>query len=142
METALSYLNVLPSKAEEVRSFAKQILDKVESGELNPLDVQTQIEWISKTLKAITDPIWDKVMTESDKHGKDYEHKGLRIQNYEAGTRYDFTADAKWVEMNKALKEREALLKGLKKEMADTETGEILYPPIKKSTTTLKFSMI
>jgi hypothetical protein len=40
------------------------------------------------------------------------------------------------------MKEREEMLKGLKKEMADTETGEIINPPMIKysgATIILKF---
>ncbi len=139
---ALSVINLLPSTKDQVNTFANLIIAQVKSGDLNPLTLKAQLKFIEKTLDAIDKGIKDEWMNEASKYGKSFEHKGWRIEQIEAGTSYDFTSDQTHNELKEKIKEREKFLKGLTKPMADPDSGEICQPPIKKSTTTLKFTAI
>lgn len=151
METALSYITVLPSNKEEVRNFAKQIIATVESGGIDPLKLSLRLYWIEKLSEAISKPIKEAIMKEADKYGKSFEMMGVKVEQVEAGTKYDYSAcnDPKWNELDEMIKklgdqkkDREAFLKSINGhvEVPDETTGEmvVVTSPIKSSTTTLK----
>lgn len=73
--------------------------------------------------------------------GEVYKKFGCEITERVTGASYDFTAcnDEIWNDLtaqinilNDATKEREKFLKALTKPVADTETGNIINPPIRK----------
>lgn len=73
--------------------------------------------------------------------GEVYKKFGCEITERVTGASYDFTAcnDDIWNDLthqidilSQAKKEREKFLKALSKPVADTETGNIINPPIKK----------
>lgn len=138
----LSIINLLPSTREQVLDFAGEIIAKVESGEVNPLDLKAQMKFIERTLSEIDKSIKDKFIDEAAKYGKSFDYKGWRIEQVESGHKYDYSGDNEWLQLSERLKEREKFLKGLTKPMADPGTGEICHPPIKKSTSTLKFTAL
>lgn len=146
MEKALSYIYVLPSAKSEVSIFASQIIGEVESGNINPIELKIRLKWIERLIDAIDKPIKDAVLREASKFGKRFEHNGFRIEETETGTSYDYSNDVIWNTLKEKIKEREAFLKTLKEPLSivDEETGEITIcvPPIKKSTTSLRFTAI
>lgn len=139
---ALSVVNLLPSTKQQSETFASLIINEVKCGNVDPLALKAQMKFIEKTLEAIDKGIKDSWMAEAGKHGKSFEYRGWRIEQVEAGTSYDYSNDQVYNETKEKLKDREKFLKGLTKAMADPDTGEMCYPPIKKSTTTLKFTAI
>ena len=143
--STLSAISLLPSNKEQAQFFANDLVRRVYEGEINPLDLKAQLKFIYRTLDIVDLNTKDAWMKEVAKHGKSFEYKGWQVNEVEAGTTYDFSNDAEWVEMKNKLKDREAFLKSLKEplEIVDTETGETttIHPPIKKSTTTLKFTV-
>lgn len=88
------------------------------------------------------------VMEEIAKHGKEFvSPRGVKFELAETGTRYDYSQNAEWMELNlleKSLGEkRKALEEKLKKipagsALADTETGETLIGPPKTSKSSFK----
>lgn len=145
MET-LSVINLLPSSKEQVKIFSNDIVSQVKAGVINPLTLKMQMKFIEKTFSEIDKEIKDNVMDEASKYGKSFQHNGWKVDEVEAGVTYDFTRDNEWLDLREKIKERETFLKSLKSplEIVDTETGETktLLPPIRKSTTSLKFTAI
>lgn len=143
---AISAINLLPSTKEQVKMFSEIVINEVEAGNVNPLDLKAQLKFIEKSIEEINNGIKDLMLKEAAKHGKSFEYKGWKIEEAETGVRYDFSGDLLHSELSKKIKEHEAFLKGLKEPITvvDEETGEIkkVYPPIKKSTTTLKFTAL
>ena len=145
MEKAISYINVLPSKSEEVRSFADQIINEVKAGNVNPLELKAQMKWIEKALEQIDKGIKDDWQKEADKYGKSFEFKGFQVDAVETGIRYVFN-DPELDKLKQMVKDRENMLKALREPLNvfDEATGETstLYPPVKKSTSSYKFSVV
>jgi hypothetical protein len=70
------------------------------------------------------------------------------ISRIESGVKYAYDGDHTWLKYNQELeaikfkqKERESLLKTIKEPLVDPETGEMIYPAPKFSTTTFKISL-
>jgi len=145
MET-LSVINLLPSTKEQVKSFASDIISQVKEGALNPLTLKAQLKFIEKTISEVDKGIKDEFMNEAAKYGKSFEYKGWKIEAIESGTTYDYSSDMIWCDLKEKIKERETFLKSLKEPLVvvDTDTGETstFYPPVKRSTSTYKFTAI
>jgi hypothetical protein len=152
---ALSHITVLPTSKSEVEDFANQIFAEVEAGNLNPLTLAVYLKWMEKIKEALDSKLKDSLLKEAAKNGKSFEMMGFKIEQVEAGTKYQYegTGDIEWERLdqaalsaNQSKKERETFLRALKKEMpfVNEETGEwySVTPPIKTSTTTLKFTAI
>jgi hypothetical protein len=68
-----------------------------------------------------------------------YSEKTIVFGDYEITksqrTTYDYSNDITWVELKEKIKQREELLKAINPsitEIADSKTGEMLMPPLKK----------
>jgi hypothetical protein len=73
---------------------------------------------------------------------------GAELSKMESGVKYAYDGDYTWQKLNQEveavkykLKEREGLLKAIKEPLVDPETGEMIYPAPKYSTTTFKISL-
>jgi hypothetical protein len=146
-------MHLMPSKAEEIKTFAAGIIRSVQDGNENPLDVMLQIRAMEKAFEEIKTRIKDNVNTEADKYpGVTFNYRGVELAKGDVHTAYDYTvcgdtiyerlkvdADA----ANVKLKERESFLKAIKEPMpiVDEMTGEVvtIRPPLKKSTPGVKF---
>lgn len=149
METAISYLTVLPSAKQEVQEFTRQILSQVESGEINALDLKVRLKWLERLIKAIDEPIKEAVSNEALKNGRNFDYRGFKIQYSEnISPKYDYTNcnDPKWNELDEMIKklgeqkkDREAFLKSIQGyvEVVDEITGEMIpvIAPTKKAST-------
>ena len=116
-------------------------------GEADPLKFAVQVkalEELVKQLRADKD-IRDCIIEEIAKHGKEADYSGNKLTVRESGVRYDFSqcGSSKYVEIDDSIKdlsekkkELETFLKTIPETgIADPETGEMLYRPSKKSTT-------
>lgn len=146
METTLSVLHLMPSTKDQVNTFSSDIINRVKSGDLSALQLRANLKFIEMTLEKIKEGIKSEVMNEASKYEKSFEYRGFRITQKETGIKYDFSSDKIHALLSEKIEEREKLLKSISKpiETVDTETGETttLYPPIKKSTTSLEFKAI
>jgi len=154
METASSTLQILPSTKDEVFSFARKIESELVSGEVNPLDLLRFKKCFDKIFETVKPVLDEYSREEAEKHGKSFVYHGLKIELAENGTQYDYSKcgdpelkrlTEKAEKVNRALKDRQTFLKGIKGSIsiADEETGEIctVYPPLKTSTSGLKCSL-
>ena len=119
-----------------------------ETGE-SPLDLLVKSEAMVQLLEGIRSELKQQVLNELDKYpqGK-AEVLGSEIARMESGVKYAYDADYTWQKINEELeaikyrlKERETLLKTLTQPMVDPESGEVIHPAAKYSTTTFKISL-
>lgn len=145
--TPMSMLRLLPSKASEVASFVKGVVNSVKNGDANPLEVLVMLRAVEAAAEEIREEIQENVVREADKYAeKKFERYGAVIEKSEVGTKYNYSrsGDTEWERLNsefQALKsrlsEREAFLKALKDPLivVDQMTGEVvtINPPLKTS---------
>lgn len=134
-----------------VSFYVEQVLNSIQEGEQNPLDVHLSRVKMEKILKGINDnpEIQEAVMREFEKYGqKNVEYKGTLLQEQESGVKYDFSGcgdplmDSYMKEIDslkEKMKEREKFLKNIPASgVVDPETGAFIYPPAKSSKTIIK----
>lgn len=124
------------------------VLHFKETGE-NPLDMLVKSEALIQLLDGIRADLKEDVIELLDKYpqGK-AEVLGAEVSKFESGVKYAYDADHTWLKLNQEIeaikfkqKERESLLKTIKEPLVDPETGEMIYPAPKYSTTTFKISL-
>lgn len=145
-----SVLSLFPETKASVKSFVERIKSEVLSGEKDPLEFSVifkSLEEIVKELRSDKD-IKETILDEAAKYGnKTFEAKGAKFTIRDSA-RYDYSSDEKWRELNaevtklkEKIKKREEMLKSLTDEVADPETGEIIYPAVKYSTTSVSVTL-
>lgn len=125
----------------DISLIAEEARVKLSEGLVDPLQVLVKakkgIEMMS-ALEKIARPFAESKSRLSK--GEVYSKYGAEISESMNGVKYDFTVcgDSEWDSINsemlildKKKKEREKFLKTLTKPIADSDTGEIINPPIK-----------
>jgi hypothetical protein len=152
-QTASYYINVMPSTKTQVKTFIEKYVGEILEGHENPIKVAVQLKAMEEVIKGLRShqDLRELILSEAEKYGKNFEECGAKLQIKEAGTKYDYTVcgdsklNAMYAEMEdlkKRIKDRETFLKSIKDEsVADAETGEILLPPLKKSTTIVSVTL-
>lgn len=133
---------------------AQSIVQAVEEGNINPVELGVKIRWLQDILERTYSGITGAIRTEAEKYGKEGIRSlgGARIDLSETSTKYDYSHDPVWASLQEKLepikaeiKERETMLKTLKKpfEQVDPETGEVIVvsPPLKTSVSGVKISL-
>jgi len=156
LQTAENMAAFAVSKANR-EELAIQIVEAMDAGDLNPLDIHYQVKAMEDFIKVLTGNTRykDYVLTEGMKHGKSFEFNGSKMEIKETGVKYDYSncGDQEWsaleVEINRRKelqKEREKYLKSVPAEgveIVSNETGEVIkvYPPSKSSTTSIAVTL-
>jgi hypothetical protein len=119
-----------------------------ETGE-SPLETLVRMDAISQLFDEVRADLRDLVVGELDKYpqGK-AEVLGSEVARIESGVKYIYEQDYAWDKLNKeveslkyALKEREKMLRSITSPVVDPETGEMVHPAPRISTTTFKISL-
>lgn len=154
--TTLSVINLLPSTKEQIDMFISKTVDEIKCGNVNALQLKAQLKCFEKVAEGIDKATKNEQLTERMKYKeKVVEIYGAKIEIAEVGTKYDYSAcndlewnnlDAKIKKLSEKKKDRETFLKALSKPMAmaDEHTGGemiMINPPLKTSTTSLKFTI-
>lgn len=141
----------LPSK-NEIQRITDTLCEKVTHGEADPLSAVVVIDALRRAIEEAEKIVKPYAVAECEKYAKGEKifSKNCEISKREAGVKYDYATcgDPVWNELKEQaeqiqlkLKEREAILKQLKEKLVsvDVRTGEVieLFPPLKKSTTTI-----
>ena len=138
MDTALSYLRQLPESKKEQLNFANQIIEAVQSGEVNALETEVFLKALSNVLTIVGKHYAYKecVQDEADKYAeKTFIFRDVTFTKSQRST-FDYKGDSVWAGLKKLVTDREAFLKNIPEglEVADPETGEIITrPPVKKT---------
>lgn len=144
--TPMGALRFMPSTAQEVGRFAKGIIEAVQNGDANPIEVLVLLRSLEAVSETVRDSIKGNIENAADKYSeKTFEVFGAKVEKADFG-KYDYSGcgDKEWELFNTAeesaassRKEREAFLRTLKEPMdvLDKETGETwtIRPPLKKS---------
>jgi hypothetical protein len=148
METASSALSILPKTAKEIKSFGLKLVDEINNGTINPLELARYKKSLEVLFEAIKEPLRDASLEEAAKYGsKEFDFLGAIYKTAEYGTKYDYeaTGDPVWKDLNEKKKDRENFLKSLKEKhtYVDEETGDVItiYPPVKTSTTSVSVTI-
>ncbi len=148
METINSTLSVLPSTKEQIQIFADKLMNELDNGETDALQLLKVQKAFDKVFDKIKDKLREASIEAAEKYGKGkFGLNGAEYEVKEMGVKYNYEhcGDPKWKRLKEDLKDRETLLKSLKESMAmvDEETGEVItiYPPLKSSTTTVQITL-
>ena len=150
---ALSAIADAPITYVEIGNVIYEMKAELMSGDYNPLDVELKlkaIEEITKQLRADKD-IRAFVMKEAEKYGKSFEWRGAKMSIREVGVKYDYasTGDSEWALLDAQIKKlsekkkaREEFLQAIPPTgTVSPETGEMIYPPAKSSTTSIAVTL-
>lgn len=145
-DNPLAVMSLFDADAKTLDGFIDYVADTIESGMDDPLKVLAMSKKMEYVVKRINERIKEATERELAKHGEKANLFSCEMAYVPTYTKYDFSNDRKWEELNKAIKEREEFLKALKMPVTvvDDETGEIITvrPPIKKSTMGLRVTVI
>lgn len=139
METALSYLTILPLDKEQQKVFVQKAIDEILSGYENPLKIEGVLKGIEETIKAIRADvrIREAVFTELEKHGTTAKVYGCEFTKSNRKTwGYDVCNDsvlaeleAKAGEIAEKIKDRRRFLQTLPEGgVVNPDTGEVILP--------------
>lgn len=150
--SAVGMLRLMPSKASEVATFVRQVVNSVKNGDANALEVLVMLRALELAAEEIREEIQENILNEADRFSeKVIERYGSRIEKCEVGTKYIYetSKDWEWEQMDSELrtlqhkiKEREKFLRSLTSPMTLVveSTGEVVQinPPVKKSKSGVK----
>jgi hypothetical protein len=73
--------------------FVTRLVDKLDAGEADPLQVHKQVKCMEDLIKQITanEDYRKHLLEEAGKYGKSFELNGAKYQVKEAGTKYDYS---------------------------------------------------
>lgn len=120
----------------------------LETGE-SPLELLVKSEALVQLLEGIKADLKESVIDELSKYpGGKAEVLGSEMSKMESGVKYIYDQDYTWAKMNEeleskkyALKEREKMLRTIPSAMVDPESGEMVHPAPRISTTTFKITL-
>lgn len=150
--SAVGMLRLMPSKASEVATFVRQVVNSVKNGDANALEVLVMLRAVELAAEEIREEIQENILNEADRFSERViERYGSRIEKCEVGTKYIYetSKDWEWEQMDSELrtlqhkiKEREKFLRSLTSPMTLVieSTGEVVQinPPVKKSKSGVK----
>ena len=116
-------------------SKSKEILDEGNVSILEAyIKAKAMLEYSKQLVLDLNEPATD----EATKYGKEGQKTilGVEFGVANSGKKFDFSGDTEWNDLNEGMgqlkeemKKRETFLKTLKKEMAETDGGEVIKPP-------------
>jgi hypothetical protein len=146
-------LSTVPSTGFAIREFASTLLQKIDDGEVDPLQIHVQLKAIEKIFKEVSESDGYKasVRNSAEAYGKEFERFGAKIKLAEAGVKYDYSECGhvyyeelcqKIETMTEKKKEYESDMKKIKvsKELFFYDKKHTVYPPKKSSTSTVNVS--
>ena len=131
----------LISEAEK-QSFIELFIEKMESGEHDVFEMYIQIKQLESMFTELVkhDRIKQILDNEFENQEKKFNRCGFVVEKASKST-YIYENDATICELKEKIKDREKLLKAIPLSgMADPETGEMLYPPLRKVTDYIKLT--
>jgi hypothetical protein len=152
-DTVMGVLAQFSTSAEGIAKFSQLVINEVEEGRVDPLDVAIQMKTLEKIVERVGGVLKKYYVSEAEKHGgKPFGWKGAEISVQEVGTKYDYSqcGDPRWNDLTKIIeqaieqrKELEDFLKHLKGTTVEVIEGEAvsLRPPLRTSSTGIKISI-
>ena len=142
MDNALQLIGQFPENREQIKSFVHSFCTSAMNGYNEPLEILKKIKVLEEITKQVKSELSDFFQDEACLHIENTIEKfGCKFTKQERPT-YDFSIceDSEWdmmqaqlVKLKKEIKDRETLLKCLKTEIVNIDTGEIIKLPAKTS---------
>jgi len=145
MET-LSVIRLMPESKEQVELFVNMAVNQILSGEVDAYEIAVYLKTMEDVVKGIRDnrDVKDMLIEEI---GDKVEIGNAKISVVET-SKYDYSEDSKWKELENTIKlatekrkNREKLLQTLEKEVADPDSGEIIKPATKSVSKTIRVTL-
>lgn len=131
-------LNIVPTSEAETQALAKQLLEYVDNGDYNPLQMECVLNRMSKVIDYVRENE-DYRKALAFETGKYAENK-FNFQRFSVtksqNVRYEYKGDYVWNELDAKIKGREAFLKTITEPTYDDQGIQIM-PAIKKVKDTL-----
>ena len=159
-------LSIFQTDKKTRREFSEGLVNSLEEGKLNPLDVNLWLKHMESFISTLTviDTKKNKdadlairfknlALEEAAKHGDKFEYHNAKISKLEVGIRYDYSVcndnvlnelQNELEVLKEKIKQRENLLKEIQDEGLEVlvdDTIETIYKPNKTSTTSLAFTI-
>lgn len=138
----------------DIDQLSSTIIQSIVNGDVNPLEILATVKAYEKVFDRIKTEVISNSLTEADKYSeKEFKAFGVKFTKQEAGVSYDYTncghldyneLCSKISELNQVKKDYEKLLVAIKLMTPMVSiNGELMevYPPSKKSITTLKVNI-
>jgi len=156
--TTTSILSLFETTKEQRESFALDLIERIDGGQVDPLKVHLQVKCMEDVVKMInSNTNYKKAILETaEQQGqKSFQFHNAKFEIKETGVKYDFSqcSDPVLVSLysqqeaiDKAVKDRETMLKTIPQKgmvITDEESGETftVYPPSKSSTTNVAVTL-
>jgi len=148
MTDVLSTLKVMPETKTEVELFGKSLINSIQWGEINPLELDGRLKALEELIDMVrkSPEMTEGLITEALKYNsKSFSDGKYSYQIKEVGVKYDFSCcdDDKLIDLrirlerlSNEIKSREMFLKSIQPGMPCFDKNGIqLFPPAKTSTT-------
>lgn len=122
----------------EIQEKAVNTVEAVNEGHVNSIDVFTQVRAVKEVADAILDGIKETVIDDVERlHADEREYRGIKLELANGRTKYDFSHDEEWVNLQEELSEIKDRIKSREKLMIDAikysgvvdkDTGEEIQP--------------
>lgn len=86
-------LKTLPSTKQKINMFSNNLLEMVDNGEVDPLQIYVQLKSFEKVFKTMNENERFKALVRdsAELHGKDFERFGANLKLTETGVKYDYS---------------------------------------------------
>ena len=138
---------IVPTKS-NIELVATSLTSNVIDGNINPLEFLVKCKFLEEVLKDAQKKVKNIAL---DKIDKSDSILGAKIEVAETGTKYYYEECYQWndinekieplLELQKKIEDDIKIATKLGKVIADGETGEVISPVTKKSTTSLKITL-
>ena len=149
--TTVNILSLFQTNKSERQSFVTDVIERLESGEADPIKVHAQCKKMEDIVKALTgNEVYKSVLIEAvERNGKKFNSFDAEFSVKEAGVKYDFSQcndrvmmdlEYQQTSIDNEVKARQAFLKTVPQAGIEIREGDELvtvYPPSKTSTTTV-----
>lgn len=143
----MNHLEQFPQTQVAIDTYVNEFKSQILSGNEDPLNALKQLKFAEKTIaKLLKDKDLDAhFVEEAQKYGKSFTHLDTNFTVQEVGTKYDYSTCCDSVyndlasqkaKIDEEIKLRETFLKSIPLDgVANPSTGEMIYPPLKTSST-------
>lgn len=142
MENAITTIQQFDISKSDIKALVRRAKDDIlMDGSYDILQIMANLKAMEEVIGGIKKEILDAALEEAAKYGeKTFKLHGVEFTKMNRRT-YDYSNNPKWIELKAEMTGLETMLKNLTGEMADPETGEILYPAMQKLSQTISITL-
>lgn len=141
---------ILLRETATIADLANNAILAITEGEVDPITAHINLSRMEAAIKRVKDnaDVRDITLRELAKYGKKQSFGDCTLEETEAGVKYDYSMcgdselnelEALKFEIETKIKARQAFLKHIPiSGVADSTTGEVVYPPVRSSKTIIK----